>query len=117
MKVKLLSRVQLFATPWTAAYQAPPSMVFSRQEYWRGVPSPSLAMQETLVQFLGLEDLLEKGKATDSSILGLPGGLAVKESACNVGDLGSISGLGRSPGEGEGYPLHYSGLGRRVGHD
>ena len=34
MKVKLLSRVRLFATPWTAAYQAPPSMGFSRQEYW-----------------------------------------------------------------------------------
>ena len=38
MKVKLLSRVRLFATPWTAAYQAPPSMGFSRQEYWSGVP-------------------------------------------------------------------------------
>jgi len=33
-----------------------------------------------------------------------------KESACSVGDLGSISGLGRSPGEGKGYPLQYSGL-------
>ena len=43
VKVKLLSRVQLFATPWTAAYQAPPSMGFSRQEYWSGVPLPSLA--------------------------------------------------------------------------
>ena len=42
MKVKLLSRVQFFTTPWTAAYQAPPSMGFSRQEYWSGVPSPSL---------------------------------------------------------------------------
>ena len=40
-KVKSLSRVQLLATPWTAAYQAPPSMGFSRQEYWSGVPSPS----------------------------------------------------------------------------
>ena len=38
MKVKSLSRVQLFATPWTAAYQAPPSMGYSRQEYWSGVP-------------------------------------------------------------------------------
>ena len=37
-----LGRVQLFATPWTAAYQAPVSMGFSRQEYWSGVPSPSL---------------------------------------------------------------------------
>ena len=42
--------------------------------------------------------------------LGLPGGSAGKESTCNVGDLGSIHGLGRSPGEGKGYPLSYSGL-------
>ena len=41
MKVKSLSRVQLLATPWTAAYQAPPSMGFSRQEHWRGLPLPS----------------------------------------------------------------------------
>ena len=41
VKVKSLSCVQLLATPWTAAYQAPPSTGFSRQEYWSGVPSPS----------------------------------------------------------------------------
>ena len=41
MKVKSPSRVQLSATPWTAAYQAPPSMGVSRQEYWSGVPLPS----------------------------------------------------------------------------
>ena len=41
MKVKSLSRVGPSATPWTAAYQALPSMVFSRQEYWSGVPLPS----------------------------------------------------------------------------
>ena len=41
VKVKLLSRVRLLATPWTAAFQAPPSMGFSRQEYWSGVPLPS----------------------------------------------------------------------------
>ena len=40
-EVKSLSHVQLFATPWTVAYQAPPSMGFSRQEYWSGVPLPS----------------------------------------------------------------------------
>ena len=39
--MKSLSRVQLFATPWTVAYQAPPSMGFSRQEYWSGLPFPS----------------------------------------------------------------------------
>ena len=42
--------------------------------------------------------------------LGFPGGSAGKESPCNVGDLGSIPGLGRSPGEGNGYPLQYSCL-------
>ena len=41
VKVKLVSRVWLLVTPWTAAYQAPPSMGFSRQDYWSGVPSPS----------------------------------------------------------------------------
>ena len=39
--IKSLSRVRLLATPWTAAYQAPPSMGFSRQEYWSGLPLPS----------------------------------------------------------------------------
>ena len=41
VKVKSLSHVWLFTSPWTAAYQAPPSMGFSRQEYWSGVPLPS----------------------------------------------------------------------------
>ena len=41
VKVKSLSPVGLFATPWTAAYQAPPSMGFSREECWSGVPLPS----------------------------------------------------------------------------
>ena len=48
VKVKSLSRVRLVVTPWTAAYQAPPSMGFSRQEYWSGVPLPSLLF---IVQF------------------------------------------------------------------
>ena len=39
--MKSLSRVRLFGTPWTVAYQAPPSMGFSRQEYWSGLPFPS----------------------------------------------------------------------------
>ena len=41
VKVKLLSRVRLFATPWTVAYQASLSMGFSRQEYWSGLPFPA----------------------------------------------------------------------------
>ena len=40
MKVKSLSRIRLFATPWTVAYQAPLSVEFSRQEYWSGLPYP-----------------------------------------------------------------------------
>ena len=44
VKGKSLSRVRLLATPWTVAYQAPPSMGFSRQEYWSGLPLPSPAV-------------------------------------------------------------------------
>ena len=47
VKVKSLSRVQLFVTPWTAAHQAPPSMGFARQEYWSGVPLPAPTMLTT----------------------------------------------------------------------
>ena len=41
MKITLLGHVQLFVTPWTVVHQAPPSMGFSRQEYWSGLPFPS----------------------------------------------------------------------------
>ena len=51
VKVKSLSRVRLCAIPWTAAYQAPPSMVFSRQEYWSGVPLPSPWSISSLTKF------------------------------------------------------------------
>ena len=50
VKVKSLSRIRLLATPWTAAYQAPPSMGFSRQEYWSGVPLSSPQHYETRCQ-------------------------------------------------------------------
>ena len=82
------------------------------------------AMWETWVQSLGWEDRLEKRKATHSCITELPFWLSWY---CNVGDLGSISGLGQSPGEGKGHPVQYSGLENsmdcivhgvtRVGHD
>ena len=48
VKVKSLSHVRLLATPWTGAYQAPPSMGFSRQEYWSGVPLPSPNAHSTM---------------------------------------------------------------------
>ena len=62
-------------------------------------------MQETLVQFLGQEDPLEKDRLPTPVFLGFCLGSAGKESAFNEGDLGLIPGLGRSPGEGKGYPL------------
>ena len=90
VKVKSLSRVRLLSTPWTAAYQAPPSMGFSRQEHWSGVPLPSpnnkayyppnhtefdqLSLSLTLPVCLGLRSL--PGHRTFSAktkkVLGLP---------------------------------------------
>ena len=57
------------------------------------------ALQETPVPFLGREDLLEKERLPTPVFLGFPGDSAGKESTRNAGDLGSILGLGRSPGE------------------
>ena len=51
VKVKSLSHVRLSATPWTVAYQAPPSMGFSRQEYWSGVPLPSPSLMYSHIKF------------------------------------------------------------------
>ena len=82
------------------------------------------AMQETRVPSLGWEGPMEKGKTTHSSILAwripehwvaksrFPAGSAGEESACNVGDVGLIPQLGRSPGEGKGY--HSSILAWRI---
>ena len=56
VKVKLLSRVRLLATPWTAAYQAPPSTGFSRQEYWSGGPLPLLT-KFTLLKYLAIKQI------------------------------------------------------------
>ena len=53
MKVKSLSPVQLLATPWAAAHQAPTSMGFSRQEYWGELPCPSLVITSRIFFFLG----------------------------------------------------------------
>ena len=67
-------------------------------------------MQETLVQLLGWEVPLEKVYTTHPTVLGFPWWFRCKESACNVGDLGSVPELGRSPGDGNGSPLQYSCL-------
>ena len=86
------SRVRLCETPQTTANQAPPSLGFSRQEHWSGLPFPSPISKHRV------------------SYIRLPGGSDGKESTCNAGDQGSILGLGRSPGEGNGSPLYYSCL-------
>ena len=69
-------------------------------------------MQETPVRFLGQEDLLEKNTPV---FLGFPCGSDGKESICNVGDLGSIPRLGRSPREGKHYPAPVFWLGKSHG--
>ena len=109
--MKSLSRVRLFATRWTVAHQASPSMGYSRQEYWSGLPFPSPG------------DLLDPGIEPRSHVsctgrwvlycwrhLDLPGGSDGKASACSAGDPGLIPGLGRSSREGNGNPLQYSRL-------
>ena len=57
-----LSRVRLSATPWTAAYQAPLSMGFSRQEYWSGMPSPSLNEDLAQLNILKEKKMMIKGQ-------------------------------------------------------
>ena len=67
-------------------------------------------MQETLVDSWVGKVRWRRDRLPTPVFLGFPCGSAGKEYACNPGDLGSIPGLGRSPGDGKGYPLQYSGL-------
>ena len=91
---QLFRHARLFVTPWAIACLASLSMAFSRQKAWSGYPFPCLG------------DLLypgiEPGFPED-----FPGGSDSKASVYNAGDPGSIPGLGRSPGEGNGNPLQY----------
>ena len=82
VKVKLLSRVRLLATPWTAAYQALPSMGFSRQEYWSGVPLPSPRQTVSGLLFFLPGDLPDPGIKPASLVwrlFSLTGGLFTTE--------------------------------------
>ena len=67
-------------------------------------------MQETLVQFLGQKIPWRRNRLPTPVFMDFPGGLDGQESTCNVADLGSITRLGRSPGEGHGNSLQYSCL-------
>ena len=69
-----------------------------------------LAMQETWFDSWVGKICWRRDRLSIPVFLGFPGGSAGKESSWNLGDLGSIPGLGRSPGEGSAYPLQYSGL-------
>ena len=61
VKVNSLSRVRLLATPWTVAHQAPPSMGFSRQEYWSGVPLPSPPMKIAIIKRTNESEFSQEG--------------------------------------------------------
>ena len=69
-----------------------------------------MVLEKTLESPLDCKDPLEKDRLPTPVFLGFPCGSPGKKSTHNVGDLGSIPGLGRFPGEGKGYPLRYSGL-------
>ena len=74
VKVKSLSCVRLLATPWTTAYRAPPSMGFSRQEYWSGVPLPSTPLQnKKLKDVLDLVRMSCKDWSNIGLVFWLPG--------------------------------------------
>ena len=99
----VLSRAQLFATLWTVACQAPLSMGFSSQEYWRGLPfPPSGDLPDSGIE---PEPLVSPASQAGPLPLNFPGGSDGKESASNAGDLGSVPASGRSPGGGHGTQL------------
>ena len=96
------------ATPWTAAFQAPPSMAFSRQEYWSEVPSPS----PELIPSRFLYNISSPPKINGSTCVfpNFPCSSVNKETVFNAGDPHLIPGSGRFSGEGNGNPLQYSFL-------
>ena len=97
--VKLLSHIRLFTIPWTVAYQG--SFIHR-------------IFQARVLEWVAISFSRGSSQPGDrtqvSCIAGIPGGSDGTESACDAGDLGLISGLGRSLGEGSGNPLQYSCL-------
>ena len=89
MKVNSLSHVRLFATPWTAVYQAPPSMGFSRQEYWSGVPLSSLS-QTSRVPLKPKEEVMGAAEEADFHPPPPPGSPAFSQQHSNSAVLNII---------------------------
>ena len=129
--VHMVSHVQLFVTLWTVAHQASLSMGFSRQEYRSGslfsslgdLPDPRIKPALSVSCIAGeffttwaIWEAIKHVQMDESHASNKVGSILVidgsdgKESACNVGDMDSTPGLGRSPGEGNGSPLHFSCL-------
>ena len=115
------------AIPRTIALLAPLSMEFSRQEYWSGLPfpslgdlpdpgikprSPGLQADSLLLEPPGKPIYHQRAYQiiSHSASFNFPHNSVGKESTCNAGDPSSIPGLGRSPRKGKGYPLQYSSL-------
>ena len=95
VKVKSLSRIRLPATPWTAAHQAPPSMGFSRQEYWSGLPLLSPQCRRPRFNSWVWKIHWRRDRPLTPVFLGCPCGSAGKESTCNEDDLGLIPWVGK----------------------
>ena len=136
VKVKSESKVAqscpTLSDPMDYSLPGPPSIGVSRQEYWSGVPLPSPTISWSLLRFMSIQSVMLSNHlflccpllllpsvfpsirvlpiSWHFSSGGFPGGSDGKESAYNVGDPGSIPGLGRSLGEGNGNPLQYSCL-------
>ena len=121
--VNCFSHVLLFAILWTIALQTPLSMEFSRQECWSGLscpppgdlPDPGVKLMSLMLSCIGRKFTTSANREDICYIIIIqnPASLVaqmVKESACNVGDPGSIPGSGGSPGERNGNPLRYSCL-------
>ena len=102
------SHIRLFATPWTSAHKASLSSIISQS--WLKFASIESVMLSNHLILASLFSCLPSFPAS-----GFPGGSTGKDSACNVGNLGSIPGMWRYSGEGNGYPHQYSGLENSMG--
>ena len=96
--------------PAGAGRQSPRRVSVVRRLGMRSAPLRRLSYETVGPPWKIHVQFLKNNKYALSMGPGFPDSSAGKESACNIGDLGSIPGLGRSPGEGKGYPLQYSGL-------